>query len=219
VRALCINDRDAWEILDQYNAPTTDADIAGVCAIPDLQGGRPTLTMYDRRTRSVHFFKPAEGGTYEIDRSIQVGSLDLKAMRTIPMKKRQRGAVMLADSSRIVLIQPDRAALKATELTAYESSVDDARLSRLSVGDLNHDGIRDLAVIDVQKHFVELLTLSPTDDLLRATKFRVFAEKRYGMDDRQIGEPRWIEVADVTNDGWDDLILIAHDRILLYPGQ
>ena len=33
------------------------------------------------------------------------------------------------------------------------------------------------------------------------------------------GEPRAVHVADLTGDGYDDLLLIAHDRLLLYPGQ
>jgi hypothetical protein len=35
--------------------------------------------------------------------------------------------------------------------------------------------------------------------------------------ERQEFEPSMGQVADVTGDGLDDLVLLAHDRLLIYP--
>lgn len=218
VRALRVNESGAWEIVDQYNAPTSDADIKGLCAVHGDKG-RPSLAMYDRKGHEVHFFKPAEGDTYELDRSVRVGSFDLKAMYAAPLGGTESPSVLLADKNRLALILPGTPAARAHEKGVYESSIKTAHLTRLAAGDLNHDGVTDLAVIDTHDNFVEILTFAPDRSVIRATKFRVFSKKQYHSRDQDSTEPRWITIADVTNDGNDDLILIAHDRILLYPAQ
>jgi hypothetical protein len=221
VRALCVNEDGTWEILDQYNAPGADTDITGVITFPMDGGKRPHLAMFDQRGREVHVFKPADGGTFELDRSVQVGAFDLKFITAAPLAGDGRMSIVLADKRRVAVIRPETPAARARELGAYESSIKDARLTRLVSGDLNNDGRPDLAVIDIKDHFVEILTFGPQEALVRGNKFRVFAKKQYSGFSGAGGapEPRWIEARDVTDDGIDDLILIAHDRILLYPGR
>jgi len=219
VRALRVNQDKAWEILDQYNAPGADAEITGVTTVPMPGSKRVHLAMYDRRGREVHFFAPGEGGTYTLDRSIRVGTFNLKSMFAAPLAGTSQASVLLADARRIALVLPQVPATRARERGVYETSIKDGRLIRMATGDLNHDGRTDLAVIETKDHFVEILTFGPDDSLVRANKFRVFAKKQYSQRRRDVDEPHWITIADVTNDHHDDLLLIAHDRILLYPGQ
>jgi len=219
VRAFRIDEHGAWQIIDQYNAPTSDANITGLCVLSDVKSKRPILAMYDRRGGEVHFFTSDEGGMFSLDRSVRVGTFDVKAMCAGPLGGTETPCVLLADSRRLVLIRPDRPATRARERGAYESSIKDAHLWRLAAGDLNHDGVTDVAVIDTHDHFVEILTFASDASLVRATKFRVFAKKQFRGKDEESPEPRSIAIADVTSDKKDDLLLIAHDRILLYPGQ
>ena len=50
-------------------------------------------------------------------------------------------------------------------------------------------------------------------------QFRVFEEKGYRSRDRGSAapEPREIVIGDLTGDGRNDLAIIVHDRIILYP--
>lgn len=219
VRALRVGETGAWEILDQYNAPGADADITGVAAMPVQGEERPALVMYDNRGRELHYYRPADGGTYALDRSINVGAFDLKAMAAAPLSGDSASAIMLADRKRVAVIVPSKEAMRAHERGVYESSIKDGRLTDVAVGDLNGDNRTDLAVVEVKDHFIEVLTFAPDESVVRATKFRVFSKKQFRQRSDSETEPRWIHVEDVTGDGKDDLLLIAHDRVLLYPGQ
>ncbi len=217
IRALHINKQNAWEILDQYNAPTSDSELTGLCALSDKS--RTPLAVYDRRGKEVIVFKPGKSGAYNLDRKIHVGAIDLQAMLAAPLGGTDVPSILLASRRELTLILPDRSPIHANDKGVYESSVKDARLGALAVGNVNHDEISDVVVVDTANHFVEILTFDPEDAMVRGNKFRVFAKKQFRRRGQADPEPRWIVIDDVTSDNHDDLILIAHDRILLYPGE
>lgn len=219
VRALRVNKAGTWEVIDQYNAPTGDAEVTGVCVRPVSGRTRPDLVMYDRKSQEIHYYAATGEDQYQLDRSVQVGSLDLKYMTSAPLGGNESHSILLADKKRLVVVLPDVPAMRMSEVGVYESSVEQAWLRQVAVGDLNHDGRTDVAITDAKEHMVEILTFDADEAFVRSTKFRLFARKQRESGEQEKGEPHWVAIADVTHDGRDDLIFIAHDRILLYPGQ
>ena len=77
--------------------------------------------------------------------------------------------------------------------------------------DLDGDGNKDLALMDSHLHGVHVLVASQ-DKLERALSFPVF-ETTEGS---RYYEPRELATGDLNGDKHQDLVLIAHDRILIY---
>ena len=63
----------------------------------------------------------------------------------------------------------------------------------------------------------EIFTISESGRLLYATGFQVFESKIFSGGEPREYEPSQAIIADVTGDGAQDLILVAHDRVLIYP--
>ena len=85
------------------------------------------------------------------------------------------------------------------------------------MGDVNSGGFVDMVSLDAGEQMCEIFTFSETHKLLYATGFKVFESKLF-----QGGEPREYEpsecvIADVTGDGRNDIVLLTHDRVLIYP--
>lgn len=216
-RALRVQD-GRWTVVDQYNPETADAEITGLAALPG-EPGHPTLVMYDRKARDLLVLKRRPDNTYAVAQTMPIGNFDLSAMTALPVGPERRPALLLADAVRMALFTPGEVAATLVARQSYETDVKDASLGDAVIGDLNHDGVRDVVVVDMRKAALEILTTLPDGEFVRATRFQVFQGKRFRDDPRAYGEPRQVLMGDVTGDKIDDIVLIVHDRLIVYPGQ
>ena len=62
-----------------------------------------------------------------------------------------------------------------------------------------------------------LFTFTETGNLLFATSFQVFESRLFSGGEGREYEPSQVPITDVTGDDAEDLVLLAHDRVLVYP--
>ena len=132
-----------------------------------------------------------------------------------------RDDLLLAGTTRFGVVLTGKPGQKLKTIASYESPRNEARFADLAVGDLNADGQPDVVLTDVAEHFVEIATYAGQPDLTRTLAFKVFERKaRRNLAD--LVEPRDLAIGDVDGDGRTDLVLIVHDRVLVYrqdPGR
>jgi hypothetical protein len=128
-------------------------------------------------------------------------------------------AVVLADVEKLSVFPAVEQREGLVEQDAYESTVKDAWLADAAVGDVNGDGVRDVVAVETRKATLEILTIRADGTLVKATAFQVFQGKRFRDEPDRGGELREVLVGDVTGDRIDDIVLIVHDRLIIYPGE
>ena len=212
-RHIQLDSKEQWEIKTQFNSGRNSAVIQGAAALDADGDGKKEIVLLDRTSRSLLFLTQKDG-VYRPGGSLAVGSLTFEGLHVADFDGDGRDDLLIAGSDRFGVLQTGSKGQRLKTIASYESKRNEARLSDLAAGDLNADGVPDVVFTDVAEQMLEIATYAGEKDLLHAITFKVFERKIFrGVGD--MSEPRDQVIGDVDGDGREDLVLIAHDRILV----
>ncbi len=213
-RAIALGDDGQWQVKDQFNADRGSAQISGATTL-DLNGdGSNEVVLYDRGSKSLIFLDERDG-VYRRGGTLSVGSFDFQGMYVADLDGDSRDDLLIAGSDRFAVVSTGQRGRKFESLAGYDSTRPDALLGDLIAGDVNGDGRTDIIVSDIGDNALEILAFDGKSSLQRALAFKIFEKKSF-RDRDSLVEPRDIALGDVDGDGRTDIILICHDRVLIY---
>lgn len=128
---------------------------------------------------------------------------------------RQNILAVGGDGFAVIELGGERVALD--EVAAWRTDKERRVQHELGVGDINSDGFTDMVSLDAGEQMFEIFTFTEADRMLFATAFPIFESKIFSGGEPKEFEPRQIVIADVTGDQAADILLLAHDRVLIYP--
>jgi FG-GAP-like repeat len=206
----------AWRVVDQYNASEPSAKIVGAAMI-DLDGkpGRE-IVLVDTGIRKIRVLRK-EGELFRPWKEIELGSFPYEALRVADLNGDGREDLLLIGRGRFAVLYAGKAQPTLSELGTFETKLTKTYFADVVAGDLNGKGRPDLALIDTQSHQIEILRLDREYRPHHVLAFKVFEEKSFAEGREGGTEPRESVIADVTGDGKPDLVLLSHDRVLIYP--
>ena len=100
-----------------------------------------------------------------------------------------------------------------------ETPIKDGFLNDVVAGDLTGSGRKDLVFLETAKNHLDIVAFDANHKLVPANRWQVFEERTFRGRRSDLPEPREAIVADFTGDGKNDLAVLVHDRILLYPQE
>ncbi len=218
-RNLELDDKGAWRVVDQYNAEENGAKIEGTATL-DLDGEPGhEIVLIDTGVKKLRILK-ADGNLYKRWKEVDTGSFPFLRAEVADLNNDKRDDLLLFGHGRFAVLYSGRTDPKLEEIASFESDLKKTFFIDSVVGDLNNDSFIDIAMFDTQSHFVEILDVDPRLGPRHALHFPIFEQKSFDNEGSGWGtEPREALIADVTDDNLPDLVLLVHDRVLVYPQQ
>jgi hypothetical protein len=213
-RRVVLDAQGHWDIKDQYNSGRNTAVIQGAAALDTDGDGTKEIVLLDRTSKSLLFLSQKDG-VYRPGGTLLLGSLNFQGMHVADFDGDGRDDLLIAGSDRFGVLQTGQKGLRLKTIASYESRRNEAKLSDLATGDVNGDGVPDVVFVDIGEQSLEIASFAGDKDLIHAITFRIFERKNF----RNVGdliEPRDLALGDVDGDGRSDVVLIVHDRVLIY---
>lgn len=200
---------DALVVRAQENLPQSNQE----AEFPLRWGAGEDLLVY--LPDNGHWRLLGDGTDDQTHRRLELGR-GTRLMAEVLDTEAQGGVLLFGE--RAFQYLPDAAPVWGWETVgeAYHSPLKDLHFDVLLAGDFWGDEQPEWVAIDPGEHHLELLTYG---DSWRQLLHFVLFEKEFFANQADSYEPRESLVADVTGDGFDDLVLLVHDRVLIYPGR
>lgn len=215
VRLLGFDRESGWQVIEQVNSLESNARVL-VGALIQLDGeGESEVALVDQGAQRLKLYR-YESNRFVSIADLELGDLTCRGARVADLNGDGREDLLLEAADRFAVLYSGGRRARLTEIATFESSLDRIYPTDVLVGDLNGDGRADVAITDVRAHFLEILRFDG-EELKHALYFKVFESKLIGSSDNIVTEPREGLIADVTGDGLADVVLLAHDRVLVYP--
>ncbi|MCJ7777485.1 MAG: VCBS repeat-containing protein, partial [Sedimentisphaerales bacterium] len=228
-RSLVFAEGQSWNVIDQYNAKSTENQISAVAAFDIYGRGTETkheILLLDGLKGYLQILRAGDDKTYRFEKELDVGRWDNAAhlkMLFASLTGSGNKNILLFDGSKLALITPPTESNMQTHLVqqfSYETKIKDGLYGNLTAGDINSDGRTDIIMVEYNRNHIEILSLDNDIKPVPAMRFKIFEQKSY-RDSKLISEfgvePRDLSVTDVTGDGKNDLVTAIHDRIIIYP--
>ncbi len=219
VRACDFNAEKGWRVVDQVTMPDRNASLVGLSVLESADGkpGAARVIASDKQGKRLMVMARAGDGAWSVVDKLRLSGFDLGAIRAGAFSgDGQPNVLCFADSSFAVVRQGGNR-VTLDEIASYRSDEDDRLEHEMEVGDLNADGFVDLVVLDAREQMCQIFTLSAARKLYLATEFKVFESRLFSRGESREFEPSAAVITDLTGDGKQDLMLLAHDRLILYP--
>ena len=206
---LSLDDNGTVSIVDQINLHQK-GNLSGL--LP-LSKDRIALLNTQRNEMEIHH--RTSSGLLVFERSIRLPQLTPKSTK---LRVTEEGFELWVEgSSQLTRILPRPQLFRLSSSNLFETELDGVLHSVVVPGNFNGDEHMDLAVLDPsRKHVFEFLR-KDEGAWTSAMHFQIF-EAAQNFQGRRGGgyQPREFSVQDLNGDDLDDLVLLIHDRILLY---
>ena len=215
------NGKPAWSFVvkEQINGASSDSRITGAAALRNGTNAIASIFLLDSERKALTLCERDPAGVWQVVRNVPLPVSDFTALRAVALGSSTLNSIALLGANEVGTMAMSGQVWEFSELDSYETPIKDGHLADVVSGDLNNDGRKDLVFLETAKNYLDLVAFELPHKLVPANRWQVFEERTFRSRRNDSLEPREAVIADVTGDGKNDLIVLVHDRILVYPQE
>ncbi|MCX8108587.1 MAG: hypothetical protein N3G20_07270, partial [Verrucomicrobiae bacterium] len=206
------------KVKEQINGASSSSKIVGATSLRGTNGVE-ALFLLDADRKALTFCSRDSAGVWHAVRNIELPMADFTAISTVALGGTNANAVACLGPNTVAWLPLFGEVWELKRLDEYETPIKDGYLHDVISGDLDQDGRKDLVFLETAKNYLDIVTYEPGHQLVPANRWQVFEERTYKGRRPDIPEPREAVITDLTNDGRNDLAILVHDRVLVYPQE
>ena len=206
-------------VKDQINGAANNSRIVGAAAVRNGSNAIASLFLLDAERKAVTLSERDTNGVWQVVKSLPLPFTEFTELQPLALGGKTLNSVAFLGVGAVGWKALAGEAWDFVELNGYESPIKDGRLNDVISGDLNQDGRKDLVFLETAKHNLDLVIFDQSGQLVPASRWQVFEERTFRARGGDGAEPREALIVDVTGDGKNDLVVVVHDRVLVYPQE
>jgi hypothetical protein len=208
-----------FRVKDQINGMASNSRLVSAVPVTNCTNAFPSLFLLDAERKVLTLCERDRSGIWQIVRNVSLPVSEFATVQSLALGAKQPNAIAFLGLNAAAWMPLQGDVWDLSELDGYETPIKDGHLNDVVSGDLDSDGRKDLVFLETAKNYLDLVIFDPAHKLVPATRWQVFEEHSFRGRRSDLPEPREAAVADMTGDGKNDLIVLVHDRILLYPQE
>ena len=214
------NNKPAWvfRVKDQINGASSDSRIVGATVVMNGTNTVPSLFLLDAEHKQLTLCERDTNGVWRVARNVELPVSDFSGLQSVALGGTNVQSVAFLGQNAVAWMPLAGDVWNFTELDGYDTPIKDGYLNDVIAGDLTGTGRKDLVFLETAKNNLDLVRFDSNHKLVPGERWQVFETHTFrGVN--AVPEPREALVTDVTGDKKNDLIVLVHDRILVYPQE
>jgi len=199
-----------WQVVTQVNLEDGASDLLSITQEDNL------LFVADKENERIVLIHNNLNNEWVESDSIFVHGFDLGPMYSGDFTGDGRSDILSISDAGFAIIQIEGDRIALNELQSWRSDNERRVQHELAVGDVNSDGYSDMVSLDAGEQMLEIFTFSQKEKMLYATGFKIFESRIFSGGEPREWQPSQVIITDLTNDSLNDILLLSHDRLLLY---
>jgi hypothetical protein len=205
-----------FRVKDQINGSASDSRIISLTAVANGKSAVPSLFLLDAEHKQLTLSERDTNGVWQVVKNIDLPVTGFADLRSV---KLGGAGVAFTGQNAVAWLPLAGDVWELTKLDDYDTPIKDGYLNDLIAGDLTSSGRKQIVFMETGKNYIDLVSFDKNRKLVPGDRWQVFEQHTFRGAQNALPEPRECAVADVTGDGKNDLIVLVHDRILVYPQE
>jgi hypothetical protein len=208
-----------FQVKEQINGAASNSRLVGAAAVPNGTNAVASLFLLDAERKALTLCERDTTGVWQVVRNLPLPVSEFSGLQPLALGGPKPNSVAFLGLNAVAWMPLAGDVWELTELDGYETPIKDGHLTDVVSGDLDQDGRKDLVFLETAKNYLDLVIFDANHKLVPADRWQVFEQRTFRGRGGDLPEPREAIVADLTGHGKNDLAVIVHDRILVYPQE